>query len=243
MSPSCLFSDINECVSSNNCVHGCTNTVGSYTCSCQDGYQLNSDGQTCSGKHLLIQKSVTIDYIKSVDINECSLNNGGCSSVCINTNGSYTCACNPSNLMLTFDGHTCVNANYQCGGQINANTGTISLPSFPTQPYPSNIDCAWRIELQNTTKAISLAFNSNFDIQDSPSCSSSYVEVRDGDGPNSMLVGRYCGSAAPSVIKSSTNTLYIRFHSSSERTTDIGFSATYSTILLPQGKRLSEPIP
>ena len=78
------------------------------------------------------------------------------------------------------------------------------------QSYPSNINCAWRIQLQNATKAISLAFNSNFDIQDSPSCSSSYVEVRDGDGPNSMLVGRYCGSIAPSAITSSTNTLYIR---------------------------------
>ena len=27
------------------------------------------------------------------DINECIINNGGCEQVCINTEGSYRCAC------------------------------------------------------------------------------------------------------------------------------------------------------
>ena len=41
--------DIDECASS-PCEHTCTNTPGSFVCSCNDGYVLNSDGRTCTGK-------------------------------------------------------------------------------------------------------------------------------------------------------------------------------------------------
>ena len=40
--------DINECIDS-DCEQMCNNTVGSYTCSCNNGYSLNSDGRNCSG--------------------------------------------------------------------------------------------------------------------------------------------------------------------------------------------------
>ena len=29
-----------------------------------------------------------------LDTNECILNNGGCSQICVNTIGSYNCSCN-----------------------------------------------------------------------------------------------------------------------------------------------------
>ena len=45
--------DINECASS-PCEHTCTNTPGSFVCSCNDGYMLNSDGRTCTGKTPLV---------------------------------------------------------------------------------------------------------------------------------------------------------------------------------------------
>ena len=48
-------SDIDECEQgSDGCDHNCTNTVGSYYCTCMDGYELESDNQTCTGnKHIL----------------------------------------------------------------------------------------------------------------------------------------------------------------------------------------------
>lgn len=51
-----LFTDINECLiaGSNQCNQNCHNTVGSYTCSCRDGYSLDSNRFGCSGRHMHI---------------------------------------------------------------------------------------------------------------------------------------------------------------------------------------------
>lgn len=40
--------DINECEDKNgDCQHECLNTLGSYTCRCQEGYRLRPDNRTC----------------------------------------------------------------------------------------------------------------------------------------------------------------------------------------------------
>lgn len=45
------FTDINECASNNaDCQHTCSNTDGSFECSCRNGYTLGSDGLLCIGK-------------------------------------------------------------------------------------------------------------------------------------------------------------------------------------------------
>ena len=42
--------DINECLDDNGgCNHTCTNTPGSYNCSCYDGYLLLEDETSCIG--------------------------------------------------------------------------------------------------------------------------------------------------------------------------------------------------
>lgn len=40
------------------------------------------------------------------DIDECTIENGGCSEACINTNGSYTCTCT-NGYQLGNDGKSC----------------------------------------------------------------------------------------------------------------------------------------
>ena len=43
--------DINECVEgTDQCAQNCHNNIGSYTCSCNTGYELNNDGFRCDGK-------------------------------------------------------------------------------------------------------------------------------------------------------------------------------------------------
>ncbi len=44
----------------------------------------------------------------SKDINECETNNGGCSEVCENTEGSFFCACEGDERILSADKKTCV---------------------------------------------------------------------------------------------------------------------------------------
>ena len=49
----CVYVDTNECELGAGCDHECTNTQGSYVCSCRLGYNLDTDNHTCSGTDLL----------------------------------------------------------------------------------------------------------------------------------------------------------------------------------------------
>eukprot|EP00731_Ephydatia_muelleri_P035718 Em0151g10a len=103
--------DINECLTNNGgCSQNCTNTIGSYYCSCNKSYVLGSDGHSCN------------------DVDECSAANGGCQQLCNNTVGSFFCACQIG-YSLQPNGFNCTDAN-ECNGNnscgMNANcTNTI----------------------------------------------------------------------------------------------------------------------
>lgn len=45
-----IHTDINECDGVNDCQQLCTNTEGSYSCSCTEGFDLADDGRRCTGK-------------------------------------------------------------------------------------------------------------------------------------------------------------------------------------------------
>lgn len=57
-----IILDILECADGNNggCEHNCTNTIGSFICSCREGYILSSDQRTCDG---MINITISDDYI------------------------------------------------------------------------------------------------------------------------------------------------------------------------------------
>ena len=47
--------DVDECGDdTDGCSQTCTNTEGSFTCGCTDGYVLNVDGTTCDGMHIVL---------------------------------------------------------------------------------------------------------------------------------------------------------------------------------------------
>ena len=48
--------DINECYYDNGgCHHKCTNTNGSYECSCREGFELHPHGHNCTGNGCCLQ--------------------------------------------------------------------------------------------------------------------------------------------------------------------------------------------
>ncbi|XP_023223879.1 dorsal-ventral patterning protein tolloid-like [Centruroides sculpturatus] len=79
------------------------------------------------------------------EINECeSVDNGGCSDLCVNTIGSYYCECRKGRQLFP-DKHRCEEYSNECGGILNVTKPTIiASPSFP-KPYPRNIKCKWEI--------------------------------------------------------------------------------------------------
>ncbi|XP_078357327.1 uncharacterized protein LOC144642207 isoform X3 [Oculina patagonica] len=89
-----------------DCDQTCSNTPGSYTCSCVSGYRLDSDGKSC------------------IDINECFNNNGGCSHHCFNIPGSFYCGC-PEGITMASNNLTCVDASMSV--TCNDNNMTVSL--------------------------------------------------------------------------------------------------------------------
>ena len=106
----CIYNyvDINECDASNGgCEQRCNNTIGSFYCSCDIGYQLDSNGYDCNGAHVA---DLQVQYIHKVseswlnlistlliDVDECESNTAMCHPLanCSNIPGSYNCTCNP----------------------------------------------------------------------------------------------------------------------------------------------------
>ena len=86
--------DINECTE-NPCDQNCTNTVGSFTCSCNNGYELDRNNRSCNGMYnvYMTYGNCLLLYILCIDIDECL--SGPCASdlICNNMDGSYSCDC------------------------------------------------------------------------------------------------------------------------------------------------------
>ena len=84
-----IYLDINECTANTDgCDQVCTNTDGSFECSCNSGFTLSNDGKTC------------------IENNECTLGTDNCQQICVNTNGGFRCECN-SGFVLNSDRATC----------------------------------------------------------------------------------------------------------------------------------------
>ena len=88
-----------------NCSQICNNTLGSYTCGCNPGYELDEmDYHAMVQLHLC--KMRTIVFIS--DINECSVLNGGCEDTCMNTVGSFECSCSTVGHQVHENGINCI---------------------------------------------------------------------------------------------------------------------------------------
>lgn len=103
--------DIDECATANvsKCASDriCINDLGGYHCGCPDGYALAINFGICQGLvqfcrqflELGIFIAVVTPSIYSLDIDECSMENGGCDQHCHNIEGEYYCSCDEGYLL------------------------------------------------------------------------------------------------------------------------------------------------
>uniref|UniRef100_K1QGK1 Fibrillin-2 n=1 Tax=Magallana gigas TaxID=29159 RepID=K1QGK1_MAGGI len=167
------FADIDECTSGNNCTSPatCSNTVGSYTCVCPNGYTKSTQFScsdvnecasaathgcdkeygTCSntpgGYTCSCNKGFTGTGYVCADVNECSDSAAnGCynNAHCTNTQGSYTCSC-PANYRLKGDGKTCESI-FKCADNHGCSHTCGKINSVDTCSCPSGM------ELDSTNK-------------------------------------------------------------------------------------------
>ncbi|KAH0623121.1 hypothetical protein JD844_031101 [Phrynosoma platyrhinos] len=146
-----------------------------------------------------------VNFFKEVD--ECSRpNNGGCEQRCVNTLGSYKCACDPG-YELASDKRRCEAA---CGGFLTKLNGSITSPGWPKE-YPPNKNCIWQL-VAPTQYRISLQFDF-FETEGNDVCKYDFVEVRSGLTAEAKLHGKFCGTEKPDVITSQYNNMRIEFKS------------------------------
>ncbi|XP_069504454.1 cubilin [Ambystoma mexicanum] len=114
----------------------------------------------------------------------------------------------------------------ECGGDLNADTGTITSPNYPNL-YPHNRVCEWRITVP-VGRRVTFAVN-DMRIQDEQNCDHDYVAVINGLRPNSPSLQRMCGYVSPGTqVKSSGNTMKVIFATDGAVSSG-GFSATYTS--------------
>ncbi|KAM6162076.1 cubilin isoform 2-T2 [Erethizon dorsatum] len=115
-----------------------------------------------------------------------------------------------------------------CGGNIYIHgadsTGYVTSPNYPNN-YPPNADCVWIVSAP-PGKSVRLQFEDQFDIDVTPNCVSSYLELRDGGGSWAPVLSKFCGMSLPSSQLSSGELMYLRFRS--DNSTHAGFKAKYS---------------
>uniref|UniRef100_A0A671W259 Metalloendopeptidase n=1 Tax=Sparus aurata TaxID=8175 RepID=A0A671W259_SPAAU len=145
------------------------------------------------------------NFFKEMD--ECSRpDNGQCEQRCMNTLGSYRCACDPG-YELAADRRSCETA---CGGFITKLNGSLTTPGWPKE-YPPNKNCVWQL-VAPIQYRITLVFDV-FETEGNDVCKYDYVEVRSGLSSDSKLHGKFCGAEKPEVITSQHNNMRIEFKS------------------------------
>ncbi len=147
-----VFADNDECFTNNGgCQHTCTNTPGSFICTCNPGFALAANNRDCVGE-LVAQEPSSCDsaaYLlsgpnlaallysslcTSPDINECVLGTDDCPDLCDNTEGSFTCRCRT--------GFESVNNGERCEEINECTRGTHNCQQRCTNTPPGAFTCS-----------------------------------------------------------------------------------------------------
>ncbi|CAK1578706.1 unnamed protein product [Parnassius mnemosyne] len=139
--------------------------------------------------------------------------------------------------------------NIECGGSSTLDFDhkweIITSPAYPSVPSPYT-ECIW-VFMGPPGEILRIDFIDRFDLERKDSCSTEFVEIRDGSSNISPLKGRYCGER-PGTIKSSNNLLYIKYSTQISEPRN-GFKANISidvcggTIIASNGELTSPGYP
>ncbi|XP_077347020.1 cubilin isoform X1 [Lithobates pipiens] len=202
------------CQKQNPCVNGeCKPGISDYTCECHSGWS----GANCSE-----------------NINECSSNpcqNGG---ICLDGLNIYTCNCTSG-----WTGFNCETQTQACGGVLTGLNGTLSYPSNPgNESYGHDMSCSWIIKTE-ADKILRISFP-YFNLEQSSRCNFDFLQIHDGDSVSAFMLGKFCGTAAPTELFSSHNALYIWFKSDDKFAAG-GFLMNWESRQPECGGHLSDP--
>ncbi|KAI6656900.1 Fibrillin-1-like [Oopsacas minuta] len=155
---------LDECAELHDCDQICTDTIDSYECDCNQGFDLYEqteciDVNECLSSNGFCQQECINNVgsyecgcfpgyeldtnITCIDVNECIINNGTCEQICTNMIGSYQCGC--------YDGYewnvnnTCVDIDEcetaVCESKCFNSIGTYKCGCFPGYELDTNITC------------------------------------------------------------------------------------------------------
>ena len=146
------------------------------------------------------------------DIDECTTGDNRCEQRCINTVGSYTCAC-AEGYALNDNGFTC---RISCGGVHNSSRGSFHTPGWP-RFYPLDFRCEWIIQppVGGSEMVLELTVNGTaYGIHGRRPCATDYLEFYDGLTTDAQSLGKYCQFDKPDVLYTSSNQALVVFQAS-----------------------------
>eukprot|EP00094_Tigriopus_californicus_P007480 TCALIF_07202-PA protein Name:"Similar to CUBN Cubilin (Canis familiaris)" AED:0.20 eAED:0.21 QI:0/0.76/0.57/0.97/0.85/0.88/35/0/3998 len=143
-----------------------------------------------------------------------------------------------------------------CGGYLQGDYGFVTSPNYEEGNYSPNLDCEWVIRVRPGRK-IEFQLNNMDILSNDNQCSEDYLtfetvhsllQIRNGQWEDSPLIllnsaqgsdqnGRVCGSSLPSQRNSSSNFLYVKFHSDATGS-GAGFKLTYRELGFNCGGRV-----
>uniref|UniRef100_A0A3Q4HHJ3 Cubilin (intrinsic factor-cobalamin receptor) n=1 Tax=Neolamprologus brichardi TaxID=32507 RepID=A0A3Q4HHJ3_NEOBR len=115
----------------------------------------------------------------------------------------------------------------ECGGELNAPSGTISSPNYPNL-YPHSRVCRWELVV-SPGRRVTLTIN-DLRLEGSDTyCVFDYVDVMNGLAVDAPQLQRFCGTVpAGTQVRSSGNTMAVVFRTDASVSSG-GFLATYSS--------------
>ncbi|XP_059827436.1 cubilin [Hypanus sabinus] len=126
--------------------------------------------------------------------------------------------------------HTGFVANYHlvsCGGRFHGSTGTLTSPIYSLSQYGS-MNCTYHITV-GVNRIVKIIFD-EFNLDASSTCTSNYVAVYNGPSTFAPLLGQFCGSENPPILRSTNNSIFLVFKTNGIHTYG-GWRASYTETL------------